>query len=308
MPVNPPRTAVVQSRWFKLVWIVPAVIVVLAAAVLASRWFVGNSTGQRFLANYSGHSPATVAATGFPGWLQWQHFLNFFMIVLIIRSGWRVRADRRPEAFWKRTVGPRRKSAVKISLYLWLHYALDIFWVLNGVIFYILLFVSGHWRRILPTSWDIFPNALSAALQYLSLNWPAETAWTNYNALQVIAYFTTVFVAAPLAIITGLRMSAIWSPKWKINRVYPMELARMLHLPTMFYFAAFIVAHVTLVFATGMRSNLNNMYSWQSEGSTSWIGFVIFVIGILVLVVGWIAARPLFMSSLARPTGKVTSR
>lgn len=308
MPRDKPHTGVVHSRWFKLVWIAPAVIVLLAVAVLASRWFVGNPTGQRFLGRYSGHSPTTVAATGFPGWLQWQHFLNLFMIVLIIRSGWRVRVDQTPEAYWTRTVGPRRKSPTKISLYLWLHYALDIFWVLNGLIFYLLLFSSGHWRRILPTGWDIFPNALSAGLQYLSLDWPTQTAWTNYNALQVIAYFVTVFIAAPLAIITGLRMSAVWSPQWKINRIYPMQLARILHLPTMFYFVAFIVVHVTLVFSTGMRSNLNDMFSWQGEGSTSWIGFGIFVIALLILIVGWIAARPMFMSSIARPTGKVTSR
>ena len=56
-----------QSRMGKLVWIVPAVIVVLGAAVLASCWFLDNPTGQRFLDNYSGQSPATVAATGFLG-------------------------------------------------------------------------------------------------------------------------------------------------------------------------------------------------------------------------------------------------
>lgn len=308
MPRNKQDTGAVRSRWFALVWIVPTLIVLLAAAVLASQWFVDSPTGQRFLGNYSGHSQATFAATGFPGWLQWQHFLNLFFIVLIVRSGWRVRTDRKPEAYWTRTVGPKLESPTKISLYLWLHYALDVFWVLNGFIFYILLFGSGHWRRILPTNWDIFPHALSAGLQYLSLDWPMETAWTNYNALQVLAYFVTVFIAAPLAIITGLRMSALWSAQWKINRIYPMELARLLHLPTMFYFVAFTVAHVALVFVTGMRANLNNMFSWAGEGSTSWLGFGIFLVAMLVLVVGWIAARPLFMSSVARPTGKVTSR
>ena len=74
-------------------------------------------------------------------------------------------------------------------------------------LFFVLLFVTGQWMRIVPTSWDVFPNALSAALQYVSLDWPTENGWVNYNSLQLLAYFVTVFIAAPLAIVTGMRMS-----------------------------------------------------------------------------------------------------
>ena len=52
----------------------------------------------------------------------------------------------------------------------------------------------------MPTSWDVFPNALSVLIQYLSLDWPAENGWVAYNGLQLIAYFVTVFIAAPLAL------------------------------------------------------------------------------------------------------------
>ena len=65
----------------------------------------------------------------------------------------------------------------------------------------------------MPTSWDVFPNAVSAALQYVSLDWPTENGWVNYNGLQQLAYFATVFIAAPLAIVTGVRMSGIWPKK-----------------------------------------------------------------------------------------------
>ena len=114
----------------------------------------------------------------------------------------------------------------------------------------------------MPTSWDIIPNALSAGLQYLSLNWPTEHGWVNYNALQVLTYFVTVFIAAPLAIITGLRMSGAWPKKAvALNKAYPMELARALHFPVMIYFVAFTVVHVALVLATGALRNLNHMYA-----------------------------------------------
>ncbi|MFP3802940.1 oxidoreductase, partial [Paraburkholderia sp. SIMBA_027] len=72
--------------------------------------------------------------------------------------------------------------------------------MLNGLIFIVLLFATGQWLRIVPTNWDVFPNALSAGLQYASLNWPLENGWNNYNRLQLLTYFLTVFIAAPLAI------------------------------------------------------------------------------------------------------------
>ncbi len=112
---------------------------------------------------------------------------------------------------------------------------------------------------MVPTSWEVFPNALSAALQYLSLDWPTENGWVNYNSLQVLAYFTTIFLAAPLAAATGFRMSGAWPSKAeKLSRAYPIEVARAIHLPVMFYFVAFIVVHVALVFSTGALRNLNH--------------------------------------------------
>jgi thiosulfate reductase cytochrome b subunit len=95
-------------------------------------------------------------------------------------------------------------------LNLWFHVSLNALWVLNGVVFFILIFATGQWMRLVPTSWDVFPNALSAALQYALLNWPVENGWVNYNSLQLLAYFTTAFIAAPLSLITGLRMSGAW--------------------------------------------------------------------------------------------------
>src|SRR5690606_19398257 len=130
-------------------------------------------------------------------------------------------------------------------------------WVLNGVVFFVLILVTGQWMRIVPTSWEVLPNALSVAIQYASLDWPTENGWVSYNALQELAYFVTVFVAAPLAIVTGLRMSSAWPrDAARLNRAYPVELARAVHLPVMLYFVGFVIVHVTLVLATGALRNL----------------------------------------------------
>lgn len=301
-----------QSRWFAMVWIVPVTAVVLAVLIVADRWFLHSAAGHGFLSAYPGKSALPDGTPqGFPGWLKWQHALNFFFIVLIIRAGWMIHVQRRPEAYWTRNNTGRVKTKrppSKMSIYLWLHLFIDALWIPNGVIFGILLFATGDWKRLIPVHWDIFPNAVSAGLQYLSLDWPTNTPWVDYNALQVLAYFTIVFIAAPLAAITGIRMSPVWSSTWRISRSYPLRLARAIHLPVMFYFVVFIVVHVTLVFATGMRLNLNAMYSGAGQGSESWWGFAVFLVVLLVVIAGWIAARPIFMQPVASMTGRVTGR
>ena len=118
------------------------------------------------------------------------------------------RHQQQPPAFYT-----PKKGGKKVSIYLWLHTSLDVLWLINGVVFVVLLFVTGHWARIVPTSWEVFPNALSAMLQYLTLEWPVENGWVNYNSLQQLAYFSTVFLAAPLAIASGFRMSGLWPKK-----------------------------------------------------------------------------------------------
>lgn len=312
-PRAPQPSALRKSRWFPLVWALPLAAVLLVLGVLGAQWFLRSPSGQDFIAAYPGASAVPEGTPeGFPWWMKWQHALNFFLMVLIIRAGWLLRVQQRPEAYWTRRNTGRfrtKKPPTKMSLYLWLHLLMDALWVPNGILFGVLLFATGSWRRIVPTSWDVFPNALSAGLQYLSLNFPVNEPFLNYNALQVLAYFTTVFVAAPIAAVTGIRMSPVWRPEWKISKIYPLELARALHLPTMFYFVVFIVTHVALVLVTDLRLNLNAMYSWHDEPDpTSWWGLVVFM-GVLVIVVtGWVAARPLFMQSVASMSGKVTSR
>ena len=303
-------TSLRAKRWFPLVWIIPIALVVLVAVVLFAQWLRGLPEMQAFLADYPGETELPEGApVGFPAWLGWQHFLNALLILLIIKSGWQVRTTQRPPAYWTRNNKGliRTKGAPKkISLDLWFHLSLDALWVLNGLIFYILLFATGQWMRLVPTSWDVFPNAFSAALQYASLNWPTENGWVNYNSLQLLTYFLTVFVAAPLAIITGIRMSGAWpSQATRLNKAYPIEVARAIHFPVMLYFVLFIIVHVTLVLATGALRNLNHMYA-TTDNDASWAGFWIFAASLVVMIAAWFAARPLFLRPVAALTGSVT--
>src|SRR5262252_2963763 len=112
----------------------------------------------------------------------------------------------------------------------WWHFSMDFLWILTGVAFYILLFTTGQWARLVPRNWNVIPNAISTAVQYGSLQFPANIGWTQYNGLQSITYFIVVFIAAPLAFITGLLQAPAIAAKFglgwgKINR----QTARIVH-------------------------------------------------------------------------------
>lgn len=316
-----PRVRIGRSRWFNLLWLIPIGFVLLVAAIAIAKGLRGESSVQRFIAE----NPGTIVPTGeqhhFPAWVGWQHFFNLFLMIFIIRSGLQILSDH-PRLYWTRHSTPGKdwfrvqKPVPKdplwtakqdsislpgqiglpglrhsIGLARWWHLTVDVFWLLNGLVFIVLLFVTGRWERIVPTSWDVFPNALSVAIQYLSLNWPTEDGWVAYNSLQQLAYFITVFVAAPLAMITGLGMSPALSTRFKRpSRIVSIQTARSLHFLVLVWFLLFIVAHVTLVFATSALENLNHIYAGRTDGS--WIGFWIFAASMVVVIVGWVAATP----------------
>lgn len=313
----------VGSKWFNLLWLLPIGFVLLIAAVAVAKGLRGVPGVQSFMSEFPGISELPASApSGFPAWLGWQHFLNLFFMIFIIRSGAQILTDH-PRLYWTRHSTPGRdwfraqkpvpadplwtakKDSISlpgqiglpglrhsIGLARWWHLGVDTLWLANGIVFFILLFATGQWMRLVPLHWDVFPNALSAAIQYLSLDWPAESAWSNYNSLQLLTYFVTVFIAAPLALITGLGMSPALSTRFRrISTVLSIQTARSLHFLVLVWFLLFIVIHVTFVFTTGALNNLNHIFANRDDDS--WAGFWIFALSMAVVVVGWVAATPL---------------
>jgi methionine sulfoxide reductase catalytic subunit len=230
-----PRVRVGRDRWFNLLWLLPIGFVALIVSVAAAKGLRNVPSVERFIARYPGTitSARATANPGFPVWVAVQHFFNLFLLIFIIRSGLQILSDH-PRLYWTRHSTPGKdwfriqKPVPKdplwtakqdsislpgqvglpglrhsIGLARWWHLGTDSLWLANGVVFYVLLFTTSQWRRVVPTTWAVFPNALSVLIQYLSLRWPTENGWVAYNGLQLIAYFITIFVAAPLAFITG---------------------------------------------------------------------------------------------------------
>ncbi|GAA4114940.1 cytochrome b/b6 domain-containing protein [Enteractinococcus coprophilus] len=301
------------SKTAKVVLSLLGVAVVAAGLVLLAQWLRTLEPVAEFLATYDGTPthPDGVEA-GIPAWVGWQHFFNFFIIVMVIRSGWLIRKQERPEAYWTPTDGgfyspSKNNTPAKVSIQQWIHQSFNVLWVANGLLFYIMVFATGHWMRIVPTNWDIFPNLLSAGIQYVSLDWPADNAWIYYNALQIMTYFVTVFIAAPIAVLTGLRLSTWWPQKAEgLNTAFTLPIARTIHFYTMVYFVVFIIVHLFLVFTTGVLRNLNMMFA--ARNADDWIGIAVFAVSVAVTVgVAWLI-KPIFISPIAEKTGTVSTR
>jgi DMSO/TMAO reductase YedYZ molybdopterin-dependent catalytic subunit/thiosulfate reductase cytochrome b subunit len=317
-----PRLRVGRDKWFNLLWLLPIGFALLVAAVAVGKGLHNMPAVQAFIQRYPGtHVPSGVVA-GIPAWMGWTHFFNLFLMMFIIRSGMQILCDH-PRLYFSRNATPGKDEWLRVAkpvpddplwtakddsvglpaqlglpgirhsigLARWWHLGVDVVWLLNGAVFYVLLFSTGQWRHIVPTSWDVFPNAASVAIQYLSLHWPTDHTWVAYNSLQLMAYFTTVFIAAPLAVITGLGMSPALSMRLTvISKRLSIQTARSLHFLVLVYFLFFIVTHVTMVFATEALRNLNHMFAARDDNS--WVGFAIFTAAMVVVAVGWVAATP----------------
>jgi hypothetical protein len=73
-----------------------------------------------------------------------------------------------------------------IGLARWWHLSMDLLWLVNGIVFYVLLFATPQWQRLVPTSWSVFPDALSVlgfwlfavSMAVIIVAWVAATPFT----------------------------------------------------------------------------------------------------------------------------------
>ena len=253
---------------------------------------------------------------GFPAWLCITHYINFLLLILLVRSGLQILMDH-PRLYWNVHCTPRsewiRFTPIEVPLdrvytakddsrYLspilglpggrhtlglsrhW-HFAGALFWVLNGATFIVLLFATGQWRRLVPTSWRIVFEAWAIFVHYATFHMPAEpNGFYHYNALQQLTYFGVVFILAPLQIIASGAMSPAlvnrfkWYPKLPGNR----QVGRSIHFLFACAFVIFLVAHVAMVALSGFVRNMNHIV--LGKDGPQRIGMYLGFVGIAVVV------------------------
>jgi DMSO/TMAO reductase YedYZ molybdopterin-dependent catalytic subunit/thiosulfate reductase cytochrome b subunit len=266
----------------------------------------------------------------FPFWLRFAHFINVIFITLLIRSGIEILAAL-PKLYWKDHALPgtewikfTKREVPKDRLWTsleeeepfspWIalpgrknlglgrhwHFFSAIFWGLNGIFYYVLLFTSGEWVRLIPTSPSIFSEALKTALIYATLQSPPPG--DPYNPLQQLTYFGVVFMLGPFMIATGAAMSPAidarfpWYPKIFGGR----QAARSLHFLGMAAFVLFIIAHILLVVVERFPQNMGNILLGSGEGVSLFaaIGLFAFYIAVVVIVHAWATSISLLKSRL----------
>ena len=297
-----------RTRW---PWLAAAGVVLIVLVVVVARLVRFSGAGAAFVGAYSGAAPQPVGTpVGFPAWAAWQHGLNAVFLLFTVRSGWRIHRGGRPSTFWTRRNDGRIRTAnapVRIAIDLWSHFVADTLWVVNGVLFVVLAAVSGHWARMVPTDWSVVPQAVSAGLQYASLAWPTEDGWVDYNALQQLSYFLVVYVAGPIALLTGLRAAPGLAARLRfLDRRVPLRATSTIHWWTMWFFVAFTAVHVFLVLATGAVRNLNHMYAVRDD--QSWAGVAVFAVSLVLTLALVVSLRPSVVRRVAGLTGTVLHR
>lgn len=173
-----------------------------------------------------------------------------------------------------------------------------LFWFANGVAYYILLFTSGEWIRLIPTSWDIFPQAFKDAMIYATLHFPPPGY--PYNPLQQITYFGIVFLLGPFMIATGAAMSPAIAARFpRYQKIFRgRQVARSLHFLGMLAFILFIIVHIIMVTVERFPENMGNIMLGNEEGISLGIAIGLFALLVVSVVIVHVWATGI---SLKRP-------
>jgi len=225
-------------------------------------------------------------ALGFFHWIGISHYLNLLLVGFMVRSGLEI-LSAHPKLYWEDGCRPGtewlRFSRKKMPAdRLWTgadeetsfssiialpgrrnlgmgrhwHFFCAIFWILNGLLYVVLLFASGEWRRLVPTSWSRFPEAVRDGWIYLHLQ--APPAGDPYNALQQLTYAGVVFVLAPILMLTGAAMSPAIAARypWYLRLFGGRQPARSIHFLSLLAIVGFTLVHILLVAVEDFPRNM----------------------------------------------------
>jgi methionine sulfoxide reductase catalytic subunit len=262
---------------------------------------------------------------GFPLWVRLTHWFNFLFLMLLARSGLTI-LSAHPKLYWNIHSRPgsewlrfSRKEMPADRMWCstdeevawpsWLalpgghglglgrywHFFGATAWTLCGLAYVVLLFLSPQWRRLVPTSWEIIPDAFRTFVAYLQLKQPEPRPPYTYdsrlpfNALQQLTYFGLVFFLTPFQIVTGLGQSPSILGRFPwFERSFGKggrQSARSLHFLGLVLFGVFLMIHIVMVFWHGFAKEMDKMVLGRAESTGTWlsVGLGIAIIAAVVL-------------------------
>jgi thiosulfate reductase cytochrome b subunit len=132
-----------------------------------------------------------------------------------------------------------------------------------GAVYLVAGIVSGHFRRHLwPRAGELHPRRVTQdVIDHLRLRIPPAAGGPRYGLLQKCAYCGIVFLAMPLAVLTGLTMSPA------VAAAYPVlpalfggfQSARTIHFFVAVALVLFLIVHVAMVVKSGFRRQMRAM-------------------------------------------------
>jgi sulfoxide reductase catalytic subunit YedY len=314
------------DRRFRI-WIRPSLVIGTLLVILcfiAVAWIEMAAFGMPRIPPVPQISPDNFSGPhGFPLWVRYCHFFNFFFVMLLIRSGLSILMDHprlyfndncTPGTEWIRFTPievPRDRlwTAKDDARYIsplagtpgyrhtigvariW-HFIIVHGFIITGIIFAVMLFLTDQWKRLVPTSPLVLKQAWDTWVHYATFNLPPEpNGFYGYNALQQIAYLVSVFGFGVVATLTGIAMSPAVVNRfpWYARIFGGRQSARSIHFLTMLGFLAFLVVHVTLIVMTGFARNMNHIVLGTDDENG--LGMMLGFIGIAVVILSWVAAH-----------------
>ncbi len=261
--------------------------------------------------------------TNFPVWLRFAHFINLIFITLLIRSGIEILSSF-PKLYWNDHALPgtewikfTKRKMPKDKLWIgleeeesfssWIalpghknlgmgrhwHFFSIIFWIANGAAYYILLFSSDEWQRLIPTSFSIIPQAIHIAMIYATFHIPPESLAHPYNALQQLTYFAVVFLLGPFMIATGAAMSPAIDARfpWYSKTLFRgKQVARSLNFLGMIAFVLFIIVHVAMVLIERFPETMGHIVLGYGTNIVVAIGLFALYVVVVVIIHTWATA------------------
>jgi thiosulfate reductase cytochrome b subunit len=185
------------------------------------------------------HVPARAAKVIQPAWVRIVHWINAVAMIVMIMSGWQI-YDASPlfSFTFSRsiTLGGWLGGAL-----LW-HFAAMWLLMVNGLVYLILGFVTGRFRKkLLPISPAGVISDAKAALTFKL----SHDDLAKYNYVQKLLY-TGIIIVGVVIVLSGL---SIWKPvqlQWLTALFGGYDIARYVHFICMALIVAFLVIHVAL--------------------------------------------------------------
>lgn len=196
------------DRRFRI-WIRPSILIgagIVVLSLIAAAWFEVIAIGMPSIRPVPQIYPSNFAGPhGFPPVVRYSHFLNFFFVMLLIRSGISILMDHprlysndhcTPGTEWVRftpiqvprdrlwtakddaryvspLVGtPGYRHTIGVAR-IW-HFINVHGFIVTGVFFVAMLFASEQWRRLVPTSPVVLVQAWNTWVHYATFHMPAE--------------------------------------------------------------------------------------------------------------------------------------